>query len=68
MREIEKRIAKTTELTDEQADIMARVDESEEIRDALRKATVADVLVELLECLKAGDSLTEAIGTIHENF
>lgn len=68
MREIEQRIAKATELTDEQAELMAQVDESEAIRDALRKALVADVLVELLECLKAGESLAEAIGTIHENF
>jgi hypothetical protein len=65
---IEKRIAKAQGLTDEQLEIMGQVDESEGIRNALREAAVADVLAELLESLKAGESLEDAIATIQENF
>lgn len=65
---IEKRISKAAGLNDGQLETMAEVDESEAIRDALREDVVTDVLAELLASLKAGESLADAIATIHENF
>jgi hypothetical protein len=67
-KQIEKRIAKAPELSGEQLDLMAEVDQGEAIRDALREDVVTNVLAELLECLKAGESLEDAIATIQENF
>ncbi len=66
-KKIERRIAKAKGLTDQQEELMTEVDESEAIRNALREQTITNILAELLESLKAGESLELAISTIQEN-
>ncbi len=73
--EIEARIAKATDIeadTDVLAGDLAYAignrAELDKIRAMARENAITDVLCELLESLKNGESLADAIDTIHENF
>lgn len=71
VKQIEKRIAKSDELNEQATEIMLKTMEigaADKVKKMLREDTTTAILAELLNSLKNGESLQEAIETIAENY